>query len=280
MGADPAARQEDGGRTFEHGCPVPRVARVRLAESVAALLRDQIIGGDLPDGHRLPSVERLCEEYQVGPPAIREALRILENEGLITVLRGNVGGAVVHAPTQEAVAYALSLVLRSAQVLVSDFADAWGGLEALCAAACARRPDRAETVVPALREVHEASSAELEGPGTAFEQLMARFHATLAERCANRTLTLLTGMMSRLWDAQEDSWARHVDDSADWPSPELRRRGIDFHARALAAIERGDADAATAIRVELASHPMHFGPHVGPVPLHEPFRGKLSSAKA
>jgi DNA-binding FadR family transcriptional regulator len=259
---------------------VPRVARVRLAESVAALLRDQIIAGDLPDGHRLPSVERLCDEYQVGPPAIREALRILENEGLITVLRGNVGGAVVHAPTQEAVAYALSLVLRSAQVLVSDFADAWGGVEALCASACARRTDRAEAVVPALREVHQASQAALDGPGNAFEHVMARFHATLAERCGNRTLSLLAGMMARLWDAQEDSWARHVDDSADRPSRELRLRGIEFHARVLDAIERGDAEAATAIMVELASHPMHFGPYVGPVPLHEPFRGKLSSAKA
>jgi DNA-binding FadR family transcriptional regulator len=242
-----------------------------------------VIAGELPDGHRLPSVERLCDEYEVGPPAIREALRILENEGLITVLRGNVGGAVVHAPTQEAVAYSLSLVLRSSRVLVSDVTDAWGGLEALCAAACARRPDRAEAVVPALREVHEASLAALSGPGTAFEQLMAGFHALLAERCGNQTLALLAGIMTRLWDAQEDSWARHVDDSVDWPSADLRERGIDFHARTLDAIERGDADSALVVMTELASHPMHFGPHVGPVPLHEPgtrFTGKLSSAKA
>jgi GntR family transcriptional regulator, transcriptional repressor for pyruvate dehydrogenase complex len=35
----------------------------------------------------------------VSKPSLREALRILEAEGLLSVQRGNVGGAIVRAPT-------------------------------------------------------------------------------------------------------------------------------------------------------------------------------------
>ena len=66
----------------------------RLAEMVAAGLRDKILSGELDDGDLLPRQEDLLAEFGVSPPSIREALRILETEGLITVKRGNVGGGL------------------------------------------------------------------------------------------------------------------------------------------------------------------------------------------
>jgi DNA-binding FadR family transcriptional regulator len=225
----------------------------------------------------------MSSEYEVGPPAIREALRILENEGLITVLRGNVGGAEVHSPTNEAVAYGLSLVLRSSQVPVTDFIDAMRELEALCAALCARRSDRGDTLVPLLRAIHAESEAALNGPGTVFEKEMRRFHVTLSENCANQTLSLLTSIIQRLWSAQRDTWTRHVTQSSDWPPMDLRLRGLRYHAQVVDAVERGDPVGAAEIMRELAAHPKHFGPFVIPHPMDGPdghFTGKLQSAKA
>ena len=46
----------------------------------------------------------------MSPPSIREALRVLDTEGLVTVQRGNVGGAIVRAPQAGEVAYMLGLV--------------------------------------------------------------------------------------------------------------------------------------------------------------------------
>src|SRR5258707_5212277 len=79
--------------------PNPRQLRQpRLAELVADELRGQITSGALRDEDMLPKFDELLQEFQVSKPSLREALRILETEGLITVRRGNVGGAIVHAP--------------------------------------------------------------------------------------------------------------------------------------------------------------------------------------
>ena len=73
---------------------LPRRARVqpRLAELIASELREQILNGVHTNG-LLPKQDDLVAMFGVSAPPLREALRILEGEGLITVRRGKVGGA-------------------------------------------------------------------------------------------------------------------------------------------------------------------------------------------
>jgi len=77
-----------------------RLSAPRIAEIVADELRRQIIDGELADGDLLPRQELLVEQFNVSLVSLREALRILETEGLVSVRRGNRGGAVVHAPAK------------------------------------------------------------------------------------------------------------------------------------------------------------------------------------
>src|SRR5665213_2233949 len=88
----------------------------RLAEIIAVNLRDRILASEFADGSNLPKQEDLLDEFGVSPPSMREALRILETEGLVTVQRGNVGGAVVHQPQVAKVAYMMALVLQARTV--------------------------------------------------------------------------------------------------------------------------------------------------------------------
>ena len=86
----------------------PRRAQLRqprLADMVASVLRDRIVNGELGNGDLLPKQDELLEEFRISRPSLREALRILESEGLLTVRRGNVGGSVVEAPNAESSAY-------------------------------------------------------------------------------------------------------------------------------------------------------------------------------
>src|SRR5215471_21606371 len=129
-----------------------RIPQHRIAETVAAELRTRILAGDGPGDYRLPTQDQLVQDFGVSYPSIREALRILETEGLVTVRRGNVGGAEVHRPDESSAAYHLGLALQGARVTLGDLAAGLRMLEPLCAAECATRPDRAETVVPALVE--------------------------------------------------------------------------------------------------------------------------------
>ena len=123
-----------------------RVPQHRIAETVAAELRTRILTGD----YRFPTQDQLVKEFGVSYPSVREAIRILETEGLVTVRRGNIGGAEVHRPDESSAAYHLGLALQGAQVTLGDLAAGLQLLEPLCAAECARRDDRADVVVPAL----------------------------------------------------------------------------------------------------------------------------------
>lgn len=226
---------------------------------VAGQLREQIVDGDLADGSELPTIDALVERFGVSSPSVREALRILESEGLITVRRGNVGGSVVHAPEAGRAGYMLGLVLQSQQVPVGDVAGALGHLMALCAALAAQRPHRRRDVVPPLRRAHEACEAAIESSAQEFEAASRAFHQEIVHQSGNQTLGFVIGTLEELWRAQEEAWARRIADARESPDPSLRREGVDAHAKVLEAISEGNSAEAAALMTEHSLHPEVYG---------------------
>jgi DNA-binding FadR family transcriptional regulator len=215
----------------------------RLAELIAATLRARIVDGELPDGSMLPTLDGLVQEFQVSPPSIREALRILENERLITVMRGNKGGAVVHRPKPEAVGYMLGLVLQSEHVRTTDLRAALAELQPVCAAMCARRPDRHKAVVPKLHAACEGMADTIDD-APEMERWSHQFHTELIEGCGNRSLVLVVGALEGLWASQPEAWTQRVAAADESPDVELRKQGLLAHRRITAAIDDGDPELA------------------------------------
>jgi GntR family transcriptional repressor for pyruvate dehydrogenase complex len=67
----------------------------RLFEDICIAIRRQIAHGALRPGDKLPSERELAEEFAVGRPVIREALRSLEEAGILEFRRGVTGGAFI-----------------------------------------------------------------------------------------------------------------------------------------------------------------------------------------
>jgi DNA-binding FadR family transcriptional regulator len=67
--------------------------RRRLHEGVAEQLRDAILDGRFRAGEKLPPERELAEQFQVNRTSIREAIKVLEGLGLVTVRQGD--GATV-----------------------------------------------------------------------------------------------------------------------------------------------------------------------------------------
>ena len=223
-----------------------RLTSPRIAEVVADELRRQIVDGELDDGDLLPPQAVLVERFNVSLVSLREALRILETEGLVSVRRGNQGGAVVHAPTKTSAAYMLGLVLQSEHVLLDDLGAALRELEPSCAALAAQRPDRITTIVKELARLNTAMAHHLDD-GPAFTDLGRQFHDALVHGRGNSTVTAVVGSLESLWGSHERRWAEHSAASGDYPSTADRKAVLKAHTALTAAIERGDSELARRI---------------------------------
>lgn len=236
----------------------------RVADVVAARIRDLIIDGRLADGDRLPPLEALIEEFAVSGPSIREALRVLESEGLITVQRGSVGGSVVHRPGPETAAYTMAVVLRSRGTQLRDVFDALALLEPVCAMTCARRADRRETVVPELRELNALSRSIIDGADLAFSESMMRFHKAVVQRCGNDTLTLVTGILESMWLVHEQMWARATSASGELFTGPQKLAALEYHERICDLIEAGDDQQVARVVSEHNDVGLIFGEWIDP----------------
>ena len=218
--------------------PRTPLQQVRIAETVAAELRVRILAAD--EGTTLSKQEDLVEEFGVSYPSIREALRILETEGLISVRRGNVGGAEIRRPDAGSAAYSIGLALQASRVPLDDLAAALLQVEPMCAAMCASRKDRGSAIVPLLKE-NIAATKELLDDGVNFTHAAREFHDIVVASTGNRTMSLVVRSLVALWSAQEEAWAESLTTRGEYFTVPERDSVVTAHSKIAAKIEAGDA---------------------------------------
>ncbi len=252
----------------------PRRLNTRsVAEAVASQLRSRILDGDLTDGSELPTEAVLLEEFPVSRPSLREAFRILETEGLLTVRRGKRGGTVITHPTPDTAAYHVGLLLHSRGTTLEDLAAARNLLEPLCAEQAARRRDHV-SVGRKLAALAAVDPAQVDN-GLAFTTAAVDFHQQLVMAAGNNTLQVLAGILESIWNAQELNWARAAVKEGDYPAVSLRREVLKAHQRISQAVEAGDADEAVRLtRGHLKAASPYVASHGGRVRILDDYGGR------
>lgn len=208
----------------------------KTAELVASNIRRRIVLGELQEDDALPSESSLMDEFAISRPTLREAFRILESEGLITVRRGARGGARVQVPSAEVVARYAGLVLQHRGTTVADVLDARVIVEAPAARMLAERRNRV-TIANRLQEMLDTQAAE--GP-TTFHQ----FNALVVELTENQTLMLLTAMLEDISRAAALAYTSRPHEIED---ERLARRAHRTRQQLVDLIRAGDADGAEAL---------------------------------
>ncbi|MEJ2641637.1 MAG: FadR/GntR family transcriptional regulator [Desulfosarcinaceae bacterium] len=118
----------------------------RIFQDVVEQIEDAILDGDLKAGDRLPPERELKETLKTSRSTLREALRVLEQKGLIEMRLGMGGGAIVKAVSTKQVSQSLGLLIRSRKVSLehlAEFRERFEGDIAALAASRAFDPDRA-----------------------------------------------------------------------------------------------------------------------------------------
>ena len=212
------------------------------AESVVDLVADQIenliVQGILPEGARLPSERELSERFDVSRPKVRDALKRLEELGLLHVRHGE--GTFVAQLSGQAMSPALIDLYARHGTAFYDYLEYRKEQEAFAARLAAERgtpSDQAaiSEVVEELKRAHEAGDLE------ASEHADVRLHTAIVNASHN---AMLIHMMRSIYDLTQRGvfynrrFLRTIDDSGD--------RLLEQHLRIAAAVLSGNADEAEA----------------------------------
>jgi DNA-binding FadR family transcriptional regulator len=165
---------------------------MKRSELVALQIVEDIVARGMVAGDKLPLEAEMLVEYHVSRSSLREALRLLDVQGLITIRPGPGGGTEVGQIDPANLSGTLNLYLLMGRATLSDLLDAWLMVEPLLAQLAAKSKDR-EKVERMLRGF--ASDAT-----TSQRELAAglAFHDAVAELGQNQLLSLLLGAVGFL----------------------------------------------------------------------------------
>lgn len=125
------------------GGPGARSSRRKASEEVAAKIVDQVVADGLSAGTRLPPEADMITQYGVSRETLREALRLLEVQGFLSIRRGPGGGPTLEAVNAGFLARTSSLYFHLAGATYDEVLEAWLMLEPPLAARAAGNSDRA-----------------------------------------------------------------------------------------------------------------------------------------
>jgi GntR family transcriptional repressor for pyruvate dehydrogenase complex len=194
----------------------------KTADVVAARVRTTILARQLPAGTPLPNEREMIEHFKVSRASIREALRILEAEGVIEVRRGMHGGVFTAEPTGRLLARGLAGLLAHRRTPVSDLIEIRLLLEPEAAALAARNASSEQR----QRLVDFAHRAQ---PDVMPDHV--DFHLMVAECSGNGVMTLFLAALRDI--------VAEAATFADLPRNALEQ-GIKAHQQIALAIAAGD----------------------------------------
>jgi len=203
---------------------------------LADALRARILSGELEPGRRLPIEPELSAQYGVSRSTVREALRVLASQNLVTTTRGVAGGSFVGYPRPDQISdyleTSLGLLALSEDLTVDALLEARELLEVPAAglAATRRSPAEIEELENTMFDPAAVNTA------TIFEQNRA-FHALVLRASGNPLVEVLARPVFRVLNRR---FLREQAPERFWSAVDREHRDI------LAAIVAGDAPAARA----------------------------------
>lgn len=160
--------------------------QTRIFQDVVEQIQETILAGKLMPGEMLPSERELKAMLQVSRGTLREALRVLEQKGLIEIKLGVGGGAVVQDISYDRVNESLALLIRYQKVSLQHLTEFRVGVEGRVSALAAERATPADVIhLKALLE----QARQFAGKGSDFQkefvEVDKQIHLSLAEITGN-----------------------------------------------------------------------------------------------
>jgi DNA-binding FadR family transcriptional regulator len=205
----------------------------KASELLARRLRERILSGALEEGEALPTERALGVQTGLGRSSIREALRILENEGFVSIRPGRNGGPVARLPERDSVKTSLDHFIRAQKLRLASLIEAREAIEPAAARLAAGHRTAAD--LTELDRIHGELEHSIKDVPR-FLRANVDWHLAVVEASHNE---LLIAFMAAISDA-----VYAATDIAEFNSDERRREVLNIHRRIGEAIRNGDGEAA------------------------------------
>ena len=191
------------------------IRKTRVAESLANEVKEKILRGKLKCGDRLPSERDLAKQCSTSRITVREAFRMLENEGLLLIKRGAEGGAFIAETNYKNVMHQLNVFFEYGYLSLEKLLEARLIVEPEVARLSAQRrtEDHINELEAAIHRCQEALDRKNPEP-----DLQLQFHYLIAKASQNPLLIAVSNSLIRflgekmLKPSSDRIYRHYVDD--------------------------------------------------------------------
>jgi GntR family transcriptional repressor for pyruvate dehydrogenase complex len=211
--------------------------QTKVFQDVVAQIQEAILEGRLKTGDTLPAERQLKDMFNISRGTLREALRVLEQKGLIEIKPGVGGGSVVKDVNADQISESLALLIRSQKVSLNHLAEFREDVEGIVAGHAAKRRTAADILqLKALLGKARKCIAQGTSQRDAFIEIDKQIHMTLANVSLNPIY------ISVLHSVHENIH-RYYERYLSMEEPELKENYQDL-CELVNAVEKGQVDKA------------------------------------
>ena len=213
----------------------------RTFEKVSTRIKRLIFDGVLKPGDRLPSETELAHQFDVGRQTIREALRILELSGFITVQKGGSGGPLIQTTILNTINDLFLDAFRLERVTTEELTLARFEIERVVMDYAIDRADDSD--IQRLRDNVQRARMKIENNLVAVDENI-EFHNLLAEASKTHVFVMVVGSIAAVVREHTSRMTANLEgqDSAKAYNESVlkSKNTVDIHEKIIAAIEARD----------------------------------------
>lgn len=210
----------------------------RASEAIYNQIYPKIVSGELRPGDRLPSERELAEQFQRSRPIVREALRMLQQDGLLETSVGSSGGAVIRGVSLKTVEEPLKNLVAMGAINLDELLEYRHLNDRGCARLAAVHYEDADEAE--MRRTLEGARSSLDVPFS-FQEYDIAFHTALANASHNALAIMINDVIVRL---NTDAYLHAI---RDYTPAQLRATNLliyESHYAVMEAVLARDPDQA------------------------------------
>jgi len=233
----------------ERNFSISRIKIPKAADVLASHLREDIVDGRLANGEMLPTERELAESSGLSRSSVREALRLLEIEGLLVTKPGRNGGSMVCQPSRETIVKTVSLYISSRKTQMASLVEARMTIEPAAAMLAAKY--RTNEDIEKIQSIQRTMEDNINDLGT-FLRANIDWHMAVVHASHN---DLLIAFMESI------AGSVYAVTNVEQLNPlDVRKQVTKVHGRITDAIVGGDREAA---RRRMERHVGAYADHLG-----------------